>query len=122
MPAPYEGGCFCGAIRYRLNEAYADPRVKTVTKQVMIGPKEGAPNYSLRYFEIEPGGKSFFDQHDHDHGVMVLAGRGRVLLGVEQHEIEFGDVVYIAPNEIHQFENTGEEPLGFLCVAPAKKR
>jgi quercetin dioxygenase-like cupin family protein len=102
-------------------EGYADPAVTSVTKQVMIGPREGAENYSMRYFEIAPGGKSSFDQHEHDHGVMVLSGCGRVLLGAEQHEIGFGDVIYIAPNEIHQFENTGTEPLGFVCVAPPKR-
>ncbi|WP_303898629.1 MULTISPECIES: hypothetical protein [Thermoflexus] len=29
-------------------------------------------------------------------------------------------MIYIAPQEIHQFVNIGEEPFGFLCVIPNK--
>jgi quercetin dioxygenase-like cupin family protein len=27
-------------------------------------------------------------------------------------------VVYVAGNELHSFEAIGDEPLGFICVAP----
>jgi len=52
---------------------------------------------------------------------VILKGRARVLLGWEVHEVEPGDVVYIPQNEQHQFENTGDEPFGFLCVIPSKQ-
>lgn len=91
------------------------------TRQVVVGPDEGARNFAIRYFEIAPGGKSSLDEHPHDHGVLILKGRGRVRLGKETHSIGFGDVVYVSPNEIHQFENPGPEPLGFLCVIPPKQ-
>lgn len=94
---------------------------KDVTKQVLIGRKEGAEHFRMRYYEIAPGGTSSFDHHKHDHGVIVLRGRGRVLLGGELHEIKLGDAIYIPPYEDHQFENTGAEPLGFICVIPPKK-
>jgi oxalate decarboxylase/phosphoglucose isomerase-like protein (cupin superfamily) len=35
--------------------------------------------------------------------------------------VEAGDIVYIPQNEQHQFENIGDEPLGFLCVIPSKE-
>jgi quercetin dioxygenase-like cupin family protein len=89
--------------------------------RVVIGPQDGAHNFAVRYFEIEPGGQSSFDRHEHDHGVYILRGRARVLLGWEVYEVAPGDVVYIAPNEPHQFESIGDEPLGFLCVVPPKK-
>ncbi len=92
-----------------------------VTKQVVVGAKEGAQNYAIRYYEVAPGGKTSFDNHKHDHGVMVLRGKGQVLLGREVHEISFGDVIYISPFEQHQFINTGDEPFGFLCVIPPKE-
>lgn len=101
-------------------EAYADPAISAVTRQVVIGAREGAAHYTLRYFEIEPGGKSSLDRHEHDHGVVILAGCGRLLLGEETHEIGFGDAIYIGPNEVHRFENTGDAPLGFLCVVGAR--
>jgi quercetin dioxygenase-like cupin family protein len=94
--------------------------MKGVSVRWLIGPVEQAPNFALRYFEVEPGGWTSLDQHAHDHGVMVLRGRGRVRLGEEAFDIGFGDVVYIPPNEVHQLKCVGgDEPLGFLCVIPA---
>jgi quercetin dioxygenase-like cupin family protein len=87
----------------------------------LIGPAEGAPNFALRYFEIEPGGWSSLDQHAHEHGVVILRGQGQVLLGEEESNVGFGDVVYISPYEPHQFKNAGDEPLGFLCVIPSRE-
>lgn len=89
---------------------------------VVIGPDDGARNFSVRYFEIEPKGQSSFDRHSHDHGIYILRGRGRVLIGWETYDLGPGDVVYIGPNEQHQFESVGEEPLGFLCVVPPKEK
>jgi len=92
-----------------------------VTKQVLIGPREGAAHFAVRYFEIAPGAASALDTHAHDHGVVVLRGRGVVRLGDERHAIGEGDVIYVAPGELHQFENPGPDPLGFLCVIPPKR-
>lgn len=91
------------------------------SKQVLIGPADGAGNFALRYFEIAPGSASSLDTHAHDHGVFVLCGRGFVRLGEERHVIAAGDVVYVAPHEVHQFENAGPEVLGFLCVVPGTR-
>lgn len=90
------------------------------SRRTLIGPEDGARYYDLRYFEIQPGGWSSFDEHAHDHGVYVLRGQGSVLLGEDMVEIGPGDVIYIPPFEKHWFHASGEEPLGFLCVAPPK--
>jgi quercetin dioxygenase-like cupin family protein len=96
--------------------------MKGVSVRWLIGPEEKAPNFALRYFEVEPGGWTSLDQHAHDHGVMVLRGQGQVLLGEERFEIAFGDVVHISPNEVHQLENIGDGPFGFLCIIPALEK
>lgn len=101
---------------------YPSKKVKGVSVRWLIGSAEKAPNFAMRYFEIEPGGWSSLDHHAHDHGVMILRGRGRVLIGEKEYEVGFGDVVYIPPYEVHQFKNIGDEPLGFLCVIPPKKQ
>jgi quercetin dioxygenase-like cupin family protein len=101
-------------------QSYGVSGLEGVTKQVVIGSDEGAGNFAVRYFELAPGARSSLDLHDHDHGVVVMRGRGVVRLGGATHEIGFGDAVYVAPREVHQFENTGDEPLGFLCVVPPR--
>jgi quercetin dioxygenase-like cupin family protein len=91
------------------------------TKQVLISEADGAPNFALRYFTIPVGQTSNLDYHEHDHGVVIMHGRARVMLGERYEEVAEGDVVYIPGWERHQFENTGDTPLTFLCIIPPKK-
>lgn len=99
---------------------YAQGGARGGLKKVLIGSADGAPNFSVRYYEIAPGGQSSFDHHEHDHGVYILKGRAKLLAGWEVAELGRGDVVYIGANEEHQFINVGQEPLGFICVAPPR--
>jgi ribulose-bisphosphate carboxylase large chain len=77
--------------------------------------------FHVRYFEIAPGGFSSLEHHRHEHVVVVLRGRGEVRLGDEVHQLGFGDVVYVAPDEVHQFRNRAGEPFGFLCMVDARR-
>ena len=97
-------------------QAYDDPSLAGVRKHELIGEAEGASQYRMRYFEVPPGGRTARERHAHDHGVMIVAGRARVTLGEEEHEVGEGDVVYVAGDELHCFEALGETPLGFVCV------
>jgi len=91
------------------------------TRQVLIGTGESSPNFHLRYFAVQPGGHTSLDQHPHEHGVYVLHGRALLRSGSNEYELNTGDVVYIAGDEVHQFFTSGQEPFGFLCVVPAKR-
>jgi len=90
------------------------------TKQVLVGAQDGAANFVIRYFTIPARSFSHLDYHEHDHGVVVISGHARVMLGDKFEEIGAGDVVYIPGWERHQFENLGDDPLTFLCVIPPK--
>jgi quercetin dioxygenase-like cupin family protein len=90
------------------------------TKQVLIGRNEGANNFEVRYFTIPPRGFSSLDEHQHDHGVLIMHGRARVMLGDQFEEVGPGDVVYIPGMERHQFENLTDDPFTFLCIIPPK--
>jgi quercetin dioxygenase-like cupin family protein len=90
------------------------------TKQVLIGHADGAHNFEVRYFTIPPRGFSSLDQHEHDHGVIILHGTARVMLGERFEEVGPGDVVYIPGMERHQFENLTDGPFTFLCIIPPK--
>jgi quercetin dioxygenase-like cupin family protein len=89
------------------------------TRRILIGHAEGADDFIIRYFTLPPGGHSAHECHPHQHGVVIVQGHGRVLLGDTWTPIGVGDVVYVAPNEQHQFEASPDQPLGFLCVIPA---
>lgn len=84
----------------------------------LIGNAEAAPNFAMRQFEVAPGGYTPRHVHDYEHEVYVLTGQGEVLAAGTPHPITAGDIVYVPPNEIHQFRNTGAAPLEFLCLIP----
>lgn len=113
-----------GAGRHRWQgvavEPYAADDPRAGTRQVLIGPADGAANFALRYFELAPGTTSSLDEHAHDHGVYVLHGRGRVRLGDADHPIGAGDVVYVGPYDRHAFAADDDSALGFLCVVPPR--
>lgn len=84
----------------------------------LLGQPEGVPNFAMRQFEVEPGGFTPRHQHPYEHEVFVLEGEGVVYAGDQPHPLRPGDVVYVQPDEIHQFRNTGAGPLKFLCLIP----
>ncbi|MDZ4763796.1 MAG: cupin domain-containing protein [Chloroflexota bacterium] len=97
--------------RYNSNDA---------TKQVVIGREDGAHNFEVRYFTIPPHGFSSLDEHPHDHGVMIMQGRARVMMGDHFEDVGVGDIVYIPGMEQHQFENLTDDVFAFLCIIPPK--
>jgi quercetin dioxygenase-like cupin family protein len=84
----------------------------------LVDHRDGAPNFAMRHFEVEPGGHTPKHQHPYEHEVFVLEGQGEVLEGDSPHPLKPGDVVYVQPDEPHQFRNTGQGPLMILCLVP----
>jgi len=84
----------------------------------LIKREDGAPNFSMRLFEVAPSGKSPYHSHDWEHEVYILEGEGQVILSNERKKVGMGYVVFIPPNMLHQFINTGKSTLKFLCLIP----
>ncbi|MBI4545578.1 MAG: cupin domain-containing protein [Gemmatimonadetes bacterium] len=114
----YDGAGWDG-VRARPYKAEAE-LFRGVTRRLLAAP-EGA-GFELRYFEIEPGGHSTHERHEHVHVAVCLRGCGRVRMAEGTHDVGFGDVVYVAPGEPHQFLNPyPDEPFGFLCVVDRQR-
>ena len=94
------------------------PGSSDCTVRWLVGEDDQAPNFAMRQFKVEPGGFTPRHSHPYEHEVYVLKGEGVVYEGDEQHPLTPGSVVYVKPDEIHQFRNTGDEPLEFLCMVP----
>ncbi len=84
----------------------------------LVGEKDGAPNFAMRQFTVSPGGYTPKHSHPYEHEVFVLEGSGVVLEGNHEHPLAAGDVVFVKPDEIHQFRNTSDAPFKFLCLVP----
>ena len=91
-----------------------------VSRHRLVGDVEGTP-FHMRYFEVAAGGHSSFECHEHQHAVMVIRGKGTVRLGERWDDIGFGDVVYVAANDPHQFRAADDEALGFICVVSSER-
>ena len=84
----------------------------------LIGKPDGATNFSMRQFEVAAGGHTPKHFHPYEHEIFVIEGEGVILEGDEPRPIKQGDVIYVAPDEVHQFQATGGGPLKFLCLIP----
>jgi len=89
-----------------------------VTIRWVMGANVDAPTAYMRVIEVEPGHATGYHEHHWEHQAFVLKGQGAVRQGEERTPIYEGTCVYIKPNEIHQFINTGDSVLRFICVIP----
>lgn len=91
-----------------------------VQMALMVGRADGAPHFSLRHFQVTPGGHSPRHSHDYEHEVYIVEGTGEVLLEGAYRPIGAGDVVYVPADQEHQFR-AGEAGLRFLCLVPVTR-
>ena len=97
-----------------------EQELKDVKVRWLISDKDGAKNFAMRLFEIQPGGYTPLHQHDWEHEVFILHGNGTAKEKKNEKNFEQGDVFFVPPMEWHQFVNTGTETLKFLCLIPYK--
>jgi quercetin dioxygenase-like cupin family protein len=98
--------------------------VRGVRMALMVGREHGAPHFSLRQFEVDPGGHTPRHSHDYEHEVYIVEGGGTVLLNGEERPIRAGDVIYVPADHEHQFRagpGTGGAGLRFLCLVPVER-
>lgn len=88
--------------------------------RVLIGRDDGATNFAMRMFELQPGGHTPLHTHPHEHEVFVLEGEGVVTFEGEEHPLEPEHVVFVPGGTEHNFRNTGESAFRFLCLVPAE--
>lgn len=88
----------------------------------LIAQKDKAPNFALRMFEVEVGGFTPFHNHPWEHESFVLEGEGELVLEDDVKPFKKWDVIYIDPNMKHQFRNTGDTLMRFLCIIPIENK
>jgi len=92
--------------------------IEGVLKRDVITAEDGAPNYSMRYYEVETGSSTASHSHPYEHEIFILNGKGVVAGEQGSIPITKGSIVFVAPNEPHCIVNTGNEHLEFICVIP----
>ena len=102
-------------------EEPSEDGVKDTKVRWVISKKDGAENFAMRVFEIQPGGHTPLHQHDWEHEIFVLEGNGIARDKEKQEAFKQGDIFFIPPMDWHQFVNEGNEILKIICLIPYKK-
>jgi quercetin dioxygenase-like cupin family protein len=87
---------------------------KSISRQTLF--KEPALGCEVRYFEMDAGGYSTLERHEHTHAVIIFRGSGQCLLGDSVHDVKINDLITIPAWAWHQFRAAAGEKLGFLCM------
>lgn len=103
-----------------------------LTKAVLVGEAQGAPNVAIREFRLAPGGTVPRHTNEVEHEQYVLQGEYVVgvrgtpaehradgdVVGGEEYTVGPGDAVHIPAGAVHWYRNEGEEEGVFICAVP----
>ncbi len=107
------------AIAYKASTS--DLPFKDVTRYELIGKNGEKTAFDLRYFQIEPGGYSSREKHNHTHVIIGARGKGVLDFDGRRLEVNKNDVAYVQPMQVHQLKNEEDEPFGFYCIVDHKR-
>ena len=105
-----------------------------LAKGVLVGEDEGAPNFAMRRFTLDPGAEVPRHTNEVEHVQYVLAGEYTVGIEGEEHTVAAGDALYVPAGAVHWYRNesseasedasgsrtaSGDDEQGaFICVVP----
>jgi quercetin dioxygenase-like cupin family protein len=87
-------------------------------KGVLIDASDGAPNFAIRRFTLEPGAEVPRHTNEVEHEQYVLEGEYIVGIEGEEHTVSAGDSLFIPAGAVHWYRNEGDEAGAFLCAVP----
>ena len=96
----------------------ASEEMPGVMKRDVISAADGAPNFCMRVFELQPGASTPYHNHPWEHEVYLIDGEGVVVSEEGESPIGSESVVFVPENEQHCFRNTGKDKMHFVCVIP----
>ncbi len=94
------------------------PDAPGVTIRWVLNEQDGAPHFALRILQVQPGSATPYHSHWWEHEVFVLAGQGALITEAGNWPLVPGSTVLVDGNELHQFRNTGDDVLRFMCLIP----
>lgn len=94
------------------------PEVKEASMKVLITPEDGWEGNYMRVVELGVGGYSPKHTHDWPHINYIIEGEGSLFLNGVENPIKAGSYAFVPSNELHQFSNTSDVKLKFICIVP----
>jgi quercetin dioxygenase-like cupin family protein len=97
---------------------YDSAAAQGIAARVVLGKADGAANFTMRVFEIAPGGHTPLHTHAWEHEMFIHAGAGEVFGNGRWHPVRTGSVVFIPGHEEHQIHNPHQDLLVVVCLVP----
>lgn len=89
----------------------------TILKEILHPDKADLSiRYSLAHAMVPPGATSIPHKLVASEVYYILSGEGRMHIDEEEKAVTTSDTVYIKPEAVQWIENTGADPLVFLCI------
>src|SRR6056297_2617679 len=89
-----------------------------LSKGVLIGEDDAAPNFAVRRFELDAGAEVPKHTNAVEHEQYVLSGEYVVGIDDEEHEVSAGDSLLIPAGVPHWYRNESDQDGAFLCAVP----
>ncbi len=95
------------------------PGFQGMTARFALTADDGMPNYALRIMEFAPGGHTSLHSHAEEHEFYFIEGEAAIVgADGKQTMLASGDVLYVAPHEVHQIRNAGSSVMRIVCTIP----
>jgi quercetin dioxygenase-like cupin family protein len=89
-----------------------------VRKAVILDESDGAPNFRMRRYRLDPGAEVPKHTNAVEHEVHTVAGEYVVGLEDEEHTVSEGDSLLIPAGTVHWFRNESDAESSFVCMVP----
>jgi mannose-6-phosphate isomerase-like protein (cupin superfamily) len=77
----------------------------------------GTKNLAVTWVDCPPGSEQQLHRHDTQEQVyVIILGRGTMIVGDEQREIDEGTLVVIPRRTRHAIRNTSSEPMSYVSA------
>lgn len=94
------------------DENPSDPELGTMTREITAGR-----NASVNLTQYQPGGNLGAHYHTATDEIdYIIQGQANLTLNGEDYPVKSGDLVYIPPFTVHDYEALGNETLQILVV------
>jgi len=89
-----------------------------VRKAVIFDESDGAPNFRMRRYRLDPGAEVPKHTNAVEHEVHTVTGEYVVGIDDEEHVVAEGDSLLIPAGTVHWFRNERDAESSFVCMVP----
>jgi (S)-ureidoglycine aminohydrolase len=100
---------------HRDDEPFAATAVAGFTRRELLPVDDPAFDFAMSLLRFEPGvGLDKIEVHDEEHGLWMTEGGGTYVLGRDEHQVQAGDFIYMAPYCPQGFTASADGPAEYL--------